>query len=41
MQGSAAVLAGTTPEEAALQSEIQGLAQTLPDTAQVQLTLLR
>lgn len=36
MQGSAAVLAGTTPEEAALQSEIQGLAQTLPDTAQVQ-----
>jgi len=36
MEGSAAVLAGTTPEEAALQSEIQSLAQTLPDTAQVQ-----
>jgi len=36
MQGSADVLAGTTPEEAALQSEIQGLAKTLPDTAQVQ-----
>ena len=36
MQGSADVLAGTTPEEASIQAEIRDLASTLPETAQIQ-----